>query len=264
MNGRNGMTGSRKRSLPILGAKIDALNWGEVLSTLQLWAEENKSRYVCICNVHSVVTAYDNNEFCRIINQADMATPDGMPIAWAMRLQGFSRQERINGPELMWRYCKQAAENGQSVFFYGSTEQTLVLLKQSFQSTLSNLKIAGMLSPPFRKLTKEEDSIEVEQINTSGASVVFVGLGCPKQEIWMAGHMGRVNAVMIGVGAAFDFQAGVITRAPQWVQDIGLEWLYRLIIEPRRLWRRYLVSNLSFILRAVPSLLISGIHRPHK
>jgi N-acetylglucosaminyldiphosphoundecaprenol N-acetyl-beta-D-mannosaminyltransferase len=176
-----------------------------------------------------------------------MTTPDGMPVAWRLRKLGFPCQQRINGPDLMWKYCKCAAQVGQAIFFYGSTKQILGMLQTKLRTVFPALKIAGVYSPSFRELTEEEDQKIVNLMNRSGAKVVFVGLGCPKQEKWMAAHRGRVHAVMIGVGAAFDYHAGMIKRAPLWMQNVGLEWLFRLISEPRRLWRRYLVTNSKFI-----------------
>ncbi|WP_298435407.1 WecB/TagA/CpsF family glycosyltransferase [Geobacter sp.] len=232
----------------ILGARINALSWNEALGTLSAWGSNRESRYICICNVHSVVTAKQDPRFQSVINHADMATPDGMPLAWTLRRLGFPGQQRINGPDLMWKYCERAAANGQSIFLYGSTDATLDLLQNRLKSAFPALKIAGAYSPPFRPLSTEEEQSIVAMINDSGANVVFVGLGCPKQEFWMAEHRGRIKAVMIGVGAAFDYHAGTIKRAPLWMQNSGFEWLYRLVSEPRRLWRRYLVTNSLFVL----------------
>jgi N-acetylglucosaminyldiphosphoundecaprenol N-acetyl-beta-D-mannosaminyltransferase len=238
----------------IFGAAIDAKNWDAALAKINDWASRNESRYVCICNVHSVVTASQDADFSRVLNEADMATPDGAPVAWLLRRMGHAGQQRINGPDLMWRYCSQSQERTESIFFYGSAEKTLVTLEKKLRDVFPALKIAGSISPPFRTLTTEEDDIIVAQINDSGAGVVFVSLGCPKQELWMAAHRGHINAVMIGVGAAFDYHADTIKRAPKWMQDSGLEWLHRLASEPRRLWRRYLITNTLFIALAAKQL----------
>jgi len=232
----------------VLGANIDALTWDEALDQIVTWGQARESRYVCICNVHSVVTTTRDAGYRKIVNEADMCTPDGAPIAWAMRRFGLRSQERINGPDLMWQYLARAEELGQRVFFYGSTEQTLARLRDAIGRQFPRLQIAGMHSPPFRALSTEEDQAEVEMINRSGAQVVFVGLGCPKQEKWMAAHRGRVQAVMIGVGAAFDYHSGVVRRAPLWWQRNGLEWLYRLISDPQRLMKRYMVTNTLFVI----------------
>jgi len=234
---------------------IDVITWDSALSQLGTWAANHESRYVCICNVHSVVTASQDAAFGRVVRAADMATPDGAPVAWLMRKLGHVDQQRINGPDLMWKYCEQVRSRDESVFFYGSTEETLEILKAKLLAAFPRLKIAGAISPPFRKLTAEEDDAHVAQINASGAGTVWVSLGCPKQELWMAAHRGRINAVMVGVGAAFDYHAGTIKRAPKWMQDNGLEWFYRLVSEPRRLWKRYLVTNTLFVIGATRQLL---------
>ena len=240
---------SRLRKLgSVLGASIDAVTWDDAIGDIVLAGAEHASRYICICNVHSVVTSTRDAEFRRAVNTADMATPDGAPIAWAMRRLGFPAQERINGPDLMWKYLQAAQKMQQTVFFYGSTPATLARLHKRLQRHFPRLKIGGLHSPPFHPLAAREDQAEVALINRSGAHVVLVGLGCPKQEKWMAAHRGRIHAVMIGVGAAFDYHAGVVRRAPPWWQQHGLEWLYRLMSEPRRLLKRYAVSNTLFVI----------------
>jgi N-acetylglucosaminyldiphosphoundecaprenol N-acetyl-beta-D-mannosaminyltransferase len=235
-----------------------------------------------------VVTASQDVEFGRVVREADMATPDGAPVAWMMRKLGYAGQQRINGPDLMWKYCELVsgldsrlrgndetmdsrlhADNGirdshlhgndSGVFLFGSTEDTLLILKEKLLASFPGLKIAGAISPPFRTLTTDEDDAHVAQINASGAGIVWVSLGCPKQELWMAAHRGRINAVMVGVGAAFDYHAGTIIRAPKWMQDNGLEWLHRLASEPGRLWKRYLVTNTLFILGAMKQLAVQQV-----
>lgn len=232
---------------PVLEAFIDALSWEQAIRQITTWGAARESRYVCICNVHSVVTTTRDIEFKIAVNNADMATPDGAPIAWALRHLGHPGQERINGPDLMMKYLAEAERRDQVVFFYGSKESTLARLRVALARQFPLLRIGGTYSPPFRPLTREEDDEIVDMINASGANIVFVGLGCPKQEKWMAEHRGRINAVMIGVGAAFDYHSGVVRRAPLWWQQNGLEWLYRLGSEPRRLFKRYMVTNVLFI-----------------
>lgn len=244
-----------RHRIPVIGTPIDALDWPQALATLRRWAAARESRVVCICNVHSVVTARQERDFGEILAQADLATPDGAPVAWLMRLLGQRGQQRINGPDLMWRYCEQAARLGDSIYLYGSTPETLELLQRSLASAFPGLRIAGAHAPPFRTLTPEEDEAVVRDIAASGAGTVWVSLGCPKQERWMAAHRGRVPAVMVGVGAAFDYHAGTIQRAPLWMQRRGLEWLHRLSSEPRRLWRRYLGTNSRFIVAALGQVL---------
>jgi N-acetylglucosaminyldiphosphoundecaprenol N-acetyl-beta-D-mannosaminyltransferase len=239
----------------VMGAPIDAVSWTQALACLSGWATARQSRYVCICNVHSVVTARQDAVFAKVIREADMATPDGAPVAWLMRRLGVPSQERINGPDLMWHYCAEAAQRNESIYMYGGKQSTLDILQRKLLAEFPGLKISGAYSPPFRPLTVEEDAAVVEAINASGAGTVWVSLGCPKQEKWMAEHRGRINAVMIGVGAAFDYHAGTIQRAPLWMQRSGLEWLHRLCSEPRRLWKRYLVTNSLFVIYAFRQLL---------
>ena len=260
LHGRDRFVERRKSRISQKGAKvidafIDALSWGETLTRIAGWAQARESRYVCICNVHSVMTASQDMEFKRVVNQADMATPDGMPVAWMLRRQGFLTQERINGPDLMWKYCARAARSGEVVYFYGSTDEKLRLLSAKLLAAFPGLRIGGTYAPPFGEVSAEEDAAIVASINGSGAGVVFVGLGCPKQEKWMAAHRNSIHAVMIGVGAAFDYHAGTVQRAPLWMQRYGLEWLHRLCSEPRRLWKRYLVTNTLFIIGAAWQLL---------
>jgi N-acetylglucosaminyldiphosphoundecaprenol N-acetyl-beta-D-mannosaminyltransferase len=239
----------------VLGVPIDALSWEDALNRLLAWAHSHDSRYVCICNVHVVVTASRDAAYRNVIQGSDMATPDGAPVAWMLRRQGFAQQTRISGPDLMQALCEHCAVGGVPVYFYGSTEATLAALELRLQTRFPELNIGGLESPPFRALTPEEDAQAIARINASGAGIVFVGLGCPKQEHWMAEHRGKIHAVMIGVGAAFDFHAGTVQRAPAWMREHGLEWLHRLLSEPRRLWKRYLVTNTLFMLGALRQLL---------
>jgi N-acetylglucosaminyldiphosphoundecaprenol N-acetyl-beta-D-mannosaminyltransferase len=185
-----------------------------------------------------------------------MATPDGMPITWMLRQMGYPNQQRINGPDLMWNYCEIAERMSQSIFLYGSTQKTLDNLVRRLRISFPKLLIAGTYSPPFGKLSNEEDAEIIDIINNASAHVVFVSLGCPKQELWMQDHRGKINAVMVGVGAAFDYHAGTIKRAPLWMQHHGLEWLHRLYSEPRRLWKRYMVTNSIFIVAAGWQLIV--------
>lgn len=253
-----------RRGAHVLDTHIDAIGWDEVVSRIASWAAHRQSRVVALCNVHSVVTASQEPAFQTVLSQADLALPDGAPVAWALRREGFSEQQRINGPDLTWRYLQVAEQLGQSVFFYGSTQDTLDRLMVTIKTSFPKLKIVGMESPPYRELSEEEDQAYVDQINQSGANVLFVGLGCPKQEAWMAAHRGRIKAVMLGVGAAFDYHAGTIQRAPVWMQKIGMEWFHRLLSEPRRLFKRYTVTNSIFIFRMVKSLMLGNPSVQHE
>jgi N-acetylglucosaminyldiphosphoundecaprenol N-acetyl-beta-D-mannosaminyltransferase len=243
-----------RRRLQVLSATIDGASWDDTLARIARWSARSESRYVCVCNVHSVITANGDAEFRSVVDGADLVTPDGAPVAWMLRKLGVADQERISGPDLMWRYCEQAERRGESIYLYGGRQETLDRLQQRLTNAFPDLRIAGAWSPPFRDLTPEEDEAVTVRINDSGAGTVWVSLGCPKQEKWIAAHRGAINATMIGVGAAFNFHAGTLRRAPAWMQDRGLEWLHRLATEPRRLWKRYLVTNTLFVLGAASQL----------
>ncbi|MEX8495708.1 WecB/TagA/CpsF family glycosyltransferase, partial [Sphaerotilus sp.] len=210
-----------------------------------------ESRYVSICDAHSIVRASRDPVHGRHIAGADMVTPDGWPVAWVLRHVGYPLQQRINGPDLMERLLAAAEERGLGVYVYGTTDSTLAALATAVRKTHPRLKIAGLHSPPFRPLDEAEDAADVARINASGAHLVMTGLGCPKEDRWMFDHRGRVQAVMLGIGAGIDFHAGTVARAPVWMRDHGLEWLFRLSQEPGRLWRRYLVNNTLFVVGAI-------------
>lgn len=253
-----------RQGIRFLSTFIDSLTWAGVLGTIAAWAAIKESRYICTCNVHAVVSSWADSSLLDAINNADLATPDGMPLVWLMRKKGYPEQQRINGPDLMWRLCRVAEQQEFPVFFYGSTPDTLEKLHVKLKRSFANLKIAGAYSPPFRPVTTEEDEMMVDMINRSGAAAVFIGLGCPKQELWMAEHRGRINSVMIGVGAAFDFHAGNVNRAPLWMQNAGLEWLHRLGSQPARLWKRYLVTNSIFLRHFLFQLVLPSVKNTGK
>lgn len=238
----------------VLGTFIDALDWSSAVASIRDWAAKRESRVVCCCNVHSVVSADGDPRFGEALARADMVTADGAPIAWMLRRLGYPAQERIAGPDLMWKCCEVAAQSDNAVFLYGSSPESLSALQRHLQQAFPTLLIAGAISPPYRELAVDEDAKTIAAVNDSGATLVFVSLGCPKQELWMAAHRERIHAVMIGVGAAFDYHAGTLGRPPAWARRIGLEWSYRLAAEPRRLWKRYLITNTLFIMRAARQL----------
>lgn len=258
------MTELERNRGDVIGAPIDVLTWDQTVDRISMWSRSHDSRVVCICNAHSVVTARQDRDFAKIVREADMATPDGAPVAWLLRRQGARGQERINGPDLMLKYCAHAASTGESIYLYGGSPSTLDALVRNLLRLFPSLRIAGSCSPPFRPLTRAEDASIVDAINRSGAGVVWVGLGCPKQEMWMDAHRGHIHAVMIGVGAAFDYHAGTVARAPLWMQRAGLEWLHRLASEPRRLWRRYLLTNTQFIWHAARQILRTHFTRARR
>lgn len=241
--------------VPVLGFGVDALGMDEALARVLAWAKGRESRYVCFCNVHMVVTAKTEDDFAPVLSGADLVLPDGMPIAVSVRRKRGCDQERVPGPDFMLRCCARAASEGVPVYFYGGTEETLRLLVGRLGRDYPGLRVAGACSPPFRPLSAEEEAEAVAAINASGAGLVFMGLGCPKQETWMARNSARISAVLLGVGAAFDFAAGTKERAPLWMQRNGLEWLYRLLKEPRRLWRRNLVTNSLFLYHSLREFL---------
>ncbi|MBV8568898.1 MAG: WecB/TagA/CpsF family glycosyltransferase [Methylobacteriaceae bacterium] len=243
-----------RRREHVLGIPVDVLSWSEAVDRIFGWALRRESKTVCLCNVDSVVTARRNRAHADAINSADLVAPDGAPVAWSLRKKGHVDQERIGGPDLMWTCCLEASKAGTEMFLYGGTSTTLQSLAQKLRTEFRGINIVGAFSPPFRDLSTAEDAAIVDLINGSGARIVWVALGCPKQEAWMRAHRGRVNAVMVGVGAAFDFHAGVVKRAPLWMRRNGLEWLHRLLKDPRRLAARYFVGNSIFLIAVLLDL----------
>lgn len=238
----------------ILHMRVDATRYDEAVRQVVTWARAGASRTVCVANVHMVMETVDDPAFRAVVNGADLVTPDGMPLVWALRRLGHPKATRVYGPDLMLHVCAAAAEAGLPVAFYGGTPETLDALAARLGARFPGLHVACRIAPPFRALTPEEDARDRDALVASGARIVFVGLGCPKQERWMAAHRGRVPAVMLGVGAAFDFHAGRVRQAPAWLQRAGLEWAFRLAMEPRRLWRRYARHNPRFVLRLARQL----------
>ena len=231
----------------ILGMRVDATSYQHASGEILRWGSLGESRYVCAATVNNVIEAYDDPAYHLSMEGADLVTPDGMPLVWALRLLGVEGATRVCGPELTPLLCEQAAALGIPVGFYGSTPEVLGELSPNLVRRYPELRIVYSHSPPFRPLSADEDVQVIDGINRSGARLLFVGLGAPKQEQWMAAHKGRVQAVMLGVGAAFDFLSGNKRQAPKLLQRLGLEWLFRLVQEPRRLWRRYLYRNPRFV-----------------
>jgi N-acetylglucosaminyldiphosphoundecaprenol N-acetyl-beta-D-mannosaminyltransferase len=213
------------------------------------------SSYTCVANVHMVIEAYRNRVYGALVNSADLVTPDGMPLVIGLKLLHGVDQERVAGMDLLPDLLRAASDAGQSVFLYGSTAEVLEAVIGRIRKEHPGLTIAGQLSPPFRKLTGKEEEDEIRIINDSGAHIVLVALGCPKQEIWMSSRKGRLHATMIGIGGAFPVYAGIQGRAPLWMQRCSLEWLYRLYQEPGRLFGRYLTTNSLFVLLLIREIL---------
>jgi N-acetylglucosaminyldiphosphoundecaprenol N-acetyl-beta-D-mannosaminyltransferase len=239
----------------ILGSRVDPINYAQAVKQVIAWAQCHESRYVCVANVHMLMEAYDSLEFQNVVNAADLVTPDGMPLVWMLRRLGYPEQGRVYGPELTMKLIEAVAMQEIAIGFYGGTVEALQRLTAIFKKEYPNLKIAYSYSPPFRSMTVVEDEAIIRTVNNSGTKILFIGLGCPKQERWMAAHKGRIQAVMLGVGAAFDIHSGQKSQAPLWMQRMALEWLFRLVSEPRRLWRRYLYHNPRFLVLALIQLL---------
>lgn len=238
----------------VVSVGISKTSYSEVVALCHAWASERKTshrpcaRYICVTSVHGIMLAHDDPEFARALNAADIATPDGMPVVWALRSFGSPNQQRVYGPTLMLEICKQAAASGHRVFLYGGREDTLALLIDKLHARFPHLKVVGSYAPPFRPLTASEEREVQQKIRDSDADIVFVGISTPKQEQWMYEHRRSWGGVtLIGVGAAFDFHAGQTPQAPAWMQRNGLEWMFRLFSEPARLWRRYLLITPRFL-----------------
>lgn len=234
----------------ILGVNIAAIDMEWLLNFTNEHIHELSGDYMCVSNVHTTVTAFEDPEYCRIQNCGILAIPDGGPLSTVGHQRGYKKMKRTTGPSYMGEILKISVEKGYSHFFYGSTDETLKKLSEKISEDYPGLNIAGMYSPPFRSLTKQEDKKVIEMINNTHPDFVWVGLGAPKQELWMADHQGKIDGFMIGVGAAFDYFAGNISRAPKWMQKCNLEWLYRLMQDPKRLFKRYWHTNRKFIWNA--------------
>ena len=232
----------REKPMPtqrVVGFPISTLSFEAHLDTLMRWAQRHLSKVVCVCNVHMLMEGNWQADFAEVLTDADLLTPDGMPLAWMTSLMNRQRQDRVAGMELMQGLCERSQTEKIGIFFLGSTPEMLSKIEQKLGQDYPSLRVAGMVSPPFRALSAKEEKAIVEEINASGAGLVFVSLGCPKQEHWMHRHRGQVQATMVGLGGAFSVYAGEKQWAPAWVRKYGLEWCYRLMQEPRRLWKRY-------------------------
>jgi N-acetylglucosaminyldiphosphoundecaprenol N-acetyl-beta-D-mannosaminyltransferase len=231
----------------------DVLDHRAAVERVVRLVEGGNGGYVCFSTVHMVMEAHDSPEFAAKVNAADMVVPDGMPIVWLQKLQG-KNATRIRANDLMMQLCAHAERTGLKIGFYGGTQDVIDGILERAKHELPDLNISYAFSPPFRPLTASEDAKVVSEINAAAPYILFMGLGCPKQENWMAEHKGQLNAVMLGVGASFDFFAGNVKESPDWLGRLGLEWLFRLVQEPRRLWRRYLILNPRFVWLAIRQL----------
>ena len=243
-----------KRLIPtcnIMGVNIAAINMEWLVDYLEKNISEIKGDYICVSNVHTTVTSFEDAAYCAIQNGGLMAIPDGGPLSTVGQKRGHKNMERTTGPSLMGEIFEISAKKGYRHYFYGSKEETLELLQKKLMEKYPEIQIAGMYSPPFRPLTEEEDKVIIERINETKPDFVWVGLGAPKQEKWMAAHQGKIDGLMLGVGAGFDYYAENIKRAPMWMQKHNLEWVYRLVQDPKRLFKRYWSTNTKFIWNAM-------------
>ena len=227
--------------------RVNATSYSDATERVLVWAREGAPRTVCVANVHMTMEAWDDPAFRSLVNAADLVTPDGMPLVWALRRLGVQSASRVYGPTLTLHVCERAAREGVPVAFHGGSPEAIEALVPNLTARFPGLQVAYAVSPPFRPATPAEGAASVAAIRGSGARILFVGLGCPKQEQWMAEHRDRLPLVQLGVGAAFDFHAGRVRQAPPALQRLGLEWAFRLAMEPRRLAKRYVRHNPRFV-----------------
>lgn len=246
---------AHRREYDVIGMGIDIDNLDGVVEKVIDWAQRHESRYVCVANVHMAVEANKDPTFAPVLAEADLVTTDGAPLVWMARALGAAGKKRVPGREQMLSICNAAEQSGLNIGLLGGRPETLAKLSEKLKEKFPRLNISYAESPPFKPATRDERQQRIDAINAADVRVLFVGLGCPKQERWMAEHRGEIQSVMLGVGAAFDFLAGDIPVAPNWVQTAGLEWLHRLLQEPKRLWRRYLETNSAFVVLATQQLL---------
>lgn len=239
----------------VIGFPVAALSFYEQADIIIRWARTRASKVVCVSNVHMLMEGHWNPDFAQLLRQSDLLTPDGMPLVWMTALMKGHAQDRVAGMDLMMALCQKAQAKNISIFFLGSTDDVLARIKDRLAVEFPYLRIAGMVSPPFRPMTLEEDNEIAVQINRSGAGLVFVAFGCPKQERWMNRQRGKVQAVMVGLGGAFAVYSGNKHWAPRWMRKNGMEWSYRLLQDPRRLWKRYASTIPPFIYLAMKQVI---------
>ena len=244
------------KTVNILGVPIAAVNIDEAAVQIEEWIRSGQKMYVTVTGVHGIMESQYEKQVKRIHQSAGMCVPDGMPTVWVGRLYGYRGMDRVYGPDLMLEMMKRSLTKGYTHFFYGGKKGVPELLRNRLLAKFPGLKVVGVLSPPFRPMSAEEEIEFHGLIRAHSPDVIWVGMSTPKQERWMAAHVGKLNTrVMIGVGAAFDFHAGLVRQAPRWMQRISLEWFFRLLTEPGRLWRRYLFNNPKFIWMILGQLL---------
>jgi N-acetylglucosaminyldiphosphoundecaprenol N-acetyl-beta-D-mannosaminyltransferase len=234
-------------SRSVLGARVDATSYEDASRRVVRWAHEGRTAYVCVAATHLIMEAYDSAALRRDVNGAHLVTPDGRPLVWALKALGARGASQVRGTDLMTHVVERAARENVPIGLYGGTPESLDTLVRVLENRYPGVRVTCSISPPFRPLTPEEDEAVTQEIVASGACILLVGIGCPKQEKWMVTHQERIGAVMLGVGAAFDFHAGRVRQAPRWMQTIGLEWVFRIAMDPRRLWKRYAKQNPRFV-----------------
>ncbi len=248
------MTGER---VDVLGIHVSVTDMDDTVDTFGRWIADGERHLVCVSDMNALLHARADAGLTEVYNTSGLTLADGMPLVWAGKKAGFDRMARVCGPDLLERVMAEAAERGWSQYFYGGADGVAEQLRDTFVARHPALVVAGVYSPPYRTLTAEEDAAIADKINAAGPDIIWVGLGAPKQERWMAEHRDQLNApILIGVGAAFDFHTGRLDRAPVWMQKAGLEWSYRLYKEPRRLWRRYVLG--------IPRFAVGILRRPPK
>lgn len=244
----------------VLGVGVSAINIPLAIEVIDQWIAAQTPNYICVTGVHGVMESQSDATLRQIHNAAGLVTPDGMPLVWLSKLAGQHHVDRVYGPDLMLAFCQHSVAKGYRHYLYGSSAAVLAQLSENLHRLAPGINLVGSFSPPFRALSPAEDQAIVDHINAAAPDVVWVGLSTPKQEQWMAAHVGRLAApVLVGVGAAFDFHAGTKQQAPYWMQRSGLEWFFRLVTEPKRLWKRYLYNNPRFIVAVL--LQLSGLRQ---
>lgn len=248
------MNASSLSTTNVLDVQISALNMQSAVQVIENWIDTRDPNYVCICTVHTVMECQRDSALRDAVNQAGIRTPDGMPLVWLSRQAGHDHVSRVYGPDLMLELTRRSTETGHRHFFYGGAPGVSEALADRLSDRFPGLNVAGIHTPPMLPVGAVESEDTIRMINESGADVVWVGLGTPKQDWWVANHRKLLNApVLIAVGAAFDFHTGRVRQAPEWMQRNGLEWLFRLSQDPKRLWRRYILDNGRFVLRLARS-----------
>lgn len=239
----------------ILGVPVTAISMVQAVQEVSSWIKGSQRRYLVVCPVYNLMLCREDNRYRETVIAADLIVPDGMPLVWVCHLLGYPEVNRVYGPDLMLALSEYGLDRGYRHYYYGGSQQALDMLESNLKQRFAGLNVVGSYAPPFRLLTLEEDEAAVQAINAAAPDIVWVGLGTPLQDFWMFAHRSRLRApVLIGVGAAFNIHAGLLPQAPRWMQRIGLEWFFRLMVEPRRLWRRYLWYNPAFLYHVVREL----------